>query len=249
MALHGFGTATRMLSPTYWHVQTYFRPSTGGIQKHGALLPHISIILAGFRRPRSKVWKVAATLGFMTEKHYRVKWTPSVQRTRAPPLLKSPPPPRFSGSDRVGQLLPVTSSSMQCMLSLAGAGSNQDTGHTAYHYHRSRRQQQCRIASFSRGGVYTTDPMLLLYCQRSRGHAGTYLTTLRACPVEARRGPDATRLAAWPRSRGNFFATTTALGNFALILYCQQSRGHAATDSATLHAGRATAFTPRAHCY
>ena len=29
-----------MLSPTYWHVQTYFRPSTGGIQKHGALLPH-----------------------------------------------------------------------------------------------------------------------------------------------------------------------------------------------------------------
>ena len=40
MAFHGFGTATRMLSPTYWHVQTYFRPSTGGIQKHGALLPH-----------------------------------------------------------------------------------------------------------------------------------------------------------------------------------------------------------------
>ena len=39
MAFHGFGTATRMLSPTYWHVQTYFRPSTGGIQKHGALLP------------------------------------------------------------------------------------------------------------------------------------------------------------------------------------------------------------------
>ena len=40
MAFHRFGTATRMLSPTYWHVQTYFRPSTGGIQKHGALLPH-----------------------------------------------------------------------------------------------------------------------------------------------------------------------------------------------------------------
>ena len=40
MALHGFGTATRMLSPTCWHVHTYFRPSAGGIQKHGALLPH-----------------------------------------------------------------------------------------------------------------------------------------------------------------------------------------------------------------
>ena len=40
MAFHAFGTATRMLSPTYWHVQAYFRPSTGGIQKHGALLPH-----------------------------------------------------------------------------------------------------------------------------------------------------------------------------------------------------------------
>ena len=58
MAFHAFGTATRMLSPTYWHVQAYFRPSTGGIQKHGALL----LPIAGFRRPRSKVWKVA-TLG------------------------------------------------------------------------------------------------------------------------------------------------------------------------------------------
>ena len=50
MAFHGFGTATRMLSPTYWHVQTYFRPSTGGIQKHGALLS----LAAGFRRPPLK---------------------------------------------------------------------------------------------------------------------------------------------------------------------------------------------------
>ena len=40
--------------PTYRHVQTYFRPSIGGIQKHGAVLPHISFILAGFRGPAQR---------------------------------------------------------------------------------------------------------------------------------------------------------------------------------------------------
>ena len=53
---HGLHCFTRIRDreqnafPTYWHIQNYFRPSTGGIQKRGALLPHI-FVLAGFRRP------------------------------------------------------------------------------------------------------------------------------------------------------------------------------------------------------
>ena len=38
MAFHGFGTATRMLSPT--GTSNIVSEYTGGIQKHGALLPH-----------------------------------------------------------------------------------------------------------------------------------------------------------------------------------------------------------------
>ena len=42
---------TTMLSPRTAHPKYCFRPSTGEIQKHGALLPHMFII-AGFRKPR-----------------------------------------------------------------------------------------------------------------------------------------------------------------------------------------------------
>ena len=83
MAFHGFGTATRMLSPMYWHVQTYFRPNTGGIQKHSALLRHISFILAGFRRPRSKVWKVHGNVGIYIRKTLLCQM--DAKRPRHPP--------------------------------------------------------------------------------------------------------------------------------------------------------------------
>ena len=41
ISFHGFGTATRMLPPTYWHIQKDLCPRSGGIQKHDALLPRI----------------------------------------------------------------------------------------------------------------------------------------------------------------------------------------------------------------
>ena len=78
MAFHGFGTATRMLyvlarpnifSPEY----------TGGIQKHGALLPHSWI-----QEARSKVWKVA-TLGFIKGK--TLLRPMDAKRPRHPPPL------------------------------------------------------------------------------------------------------------------------------------------------------------------
>ena len=65
MAFHGFGgPRPECFPPRTGTSKHIFAQVRGGMQKHGAVLPHISFILAGFRRPRSKVWKVA-TLGFI----------------------------------------------------------------------------------------------------------------------------------------------------------------------------------------
>ena len=103
--LEGFGPRPTWLCTDSGPRPECFPPPTGtskhifaqvlaGFRSTALLLPHISIILAGFRRPRSKVWKVAATLGFMTEKTLSRQM--DAKRPTHPgstPTEKPPPPP------------------------------------------------------------------------------------------------------------------------------------------------------------